>query len=629
MSAVAYRAVAVALLVLLLVLAGGAALHESAALDEIAHVGAAVSYVQKLDLRMNPEHPPLSKVIAGIPLALRGTKADYSGPAWRESENFFSGYLLQWVFGDSVQGRWNHWQSTLLWARLPMLLLTLWLGWMIYLYAGRLTTPTGALLCLAVYCTTPVFLVFGPLVLTDIPVTLFTLIALWQLGELWSNPSPRNSLLFAVSFAAAMLSKFTGLIVFAVIFALFIQTLFWPSALEPHNKAERKIWRRLRWRAIWKGAFWALLMVYLFYLVFSWNQPDSALNRIGSDQFGIHILRRLLMPVWLYVRGLILMLAMSSRATFLLGHSYAHGVPFYFPVVFVLKSPLGFLLLLLLAAILWLLLRRRPALQLVDADLQLVNEGLRPHWRVLMVGFVVFVAMCLLSRLNISLRHFTIPTALLILMLAPLPRLLNMAPWRTPLLILTAALVASCFVAAVSAYPYFFPFVNSLSFGRPTYRVVNDSNVDWNQSLPDVNRYARAHQMKEVKLDWLALADPSLIVPGARAWDCQAASSADAGQWVVVAAVMILEERNCGWLERYPHEPIAHGGMYAFHLPDPLPAAGTDGGPPVISNRKAFFGTPFDIRGWIIEMEQHPEVIAPGMRQLADLYKRQTVQKPK
>ena len=50
---------AVLLLALMAVLAGGAALRESVTIDEVAHIGAGVSYLQKLDLRFNEEHPPL------------------------------------------------------------------------------------------------------------------------------------------------------------------------------------------------------------------------------------------------------------------------------------------------------------------------------------------------------------------------------------------------------------------------------------------------------------------------------------------------------------------------------------------------------------------------------------------
>src|SRR5947209_9248297 len=170
-----YRAVAAGLLIMMFFLAGGAALHESATVDEVAHVGAGLSYLQRFDLRLNPEHPPLGKALAALPLAIRGAHADYSGEAWKLSADFFPAYGAQWIFGDAVLGRWNDWKSTLMWARFPMLILTLLLGWFVYYVANRIGGFWGGLLCLTAYITSPAFLVFGPLVITDFPVTLFSL----------------------------------------------------------------------------------------------------------------------------------------------------------------------------------------------------------------------------------------------------------------------------------------------------------------------------------------------------------------------------------------------------------------------------------------------------------------------
>ena len=62
--------VAALLLALMAVLAGGAALRESITIDEMAHIGAGVSYLQKFDLRMNAEHPILPKLVAALPLGI-------------------------------------------------------------------------------------------------------------------------------------------------------------------------------------------------------------------------------------------------------------------------------------------------------------------------------------------------------------------------------------------------------------------------------------------------------------------------------------------------------------------------------------------------------------------------------
>src|SRR2546423_1856854 len=140
-------------------LAGGAALRESATFDEIAHIGAGVSYLQKLDLRYNPEHPPLAKVLAALPLVVRGIHADYSSTIWTSSQDFFPAFLGEWVFGEYVLTHWNSPQSTLAWARFPMLLLTIALGWVMFACARRLGGDWGGLLCVAVYAGTPTFIV--------------------------------------------------------------------------------------------------------------------------------------------------------------------------------------------------------------------------------------------------------------------------------------------------------------------------------------------------------------------------------------------------------------------------------------------------------------------------------------
>ena len=310
-----------------------------------------------------------------------------------------------------------------------------------------------------------------------------------------------------------MLSKFTGLLLIPAILALFLQTRFWPTAAEPREKEERRKWRRARWRCVLHGVAWAAAVVYAVYFIFSWNQPDDALNRVASGPWA-PLIRRPLMPAWLYCRGLLVMLMGAARPTYLFGHAYAHGVPYYFPVVFALKSTLGFLLLLLLAAAAGVVCRKPGT--------GIVPEPVRPHWRVLLVAFFVILTVCLLAGLDIGIRHFMLPVALLILMLAPLPRWIGLLPRRRIWQAATVALTVSCFVPVFAAYPYLLPFVNSLAFGRPAYYLLNGSNVSWNEALPEIERFAREHRLHTIELDWRSLSDPALVVPQARIWDCQA-----------------------------------------------------------------------------------------------------------
>lgn len=79
-----------------------------------------------------------------------------------------------------------------------------------------------------------------------------------------------------------------------------------------------------------------------------------------------------------------------------------------------------------------------------------------------------------------------------------------------------AALAVSCLVTAIRAYPFSFPYINPLSQGRPAYALVNDSNVDWNQSLPEVERFAEQHGLQKIELDEYGFSDLNDIrAPGA------------------------------------------------------------------------------------------------------------------
>jgi len=605
------------LLLLMGLLAGGAMRRESITVDEVAHVGAGFSYLNKLDLRMNVEHPPLAKVLSAIPLVIRGAKADYSNPSWAFSDGFFKQYLGEWVFGHWFATTWNDPYATMLWARVPMLLITLLLGWLHYVYATKLGDVWGGLLCVAVYSTMPVFLTFGPLVLTDIVFTFFTLLTLWTFAEMWRSPSRETMLKFGFAFSGALLSKFSaGLLFFC--FVAFILSLRWRRvAGMPSEKTELRGWRRLRWWNLIQGTFVAAVAVYVFYLVFSWNQPTDSFSVIPHFPASV-VLRRLLMPPWIFLQGLVTFSFTASRPTYILGHSYPHGVWFYFPILVLLKSPMAFLGLLLVAVIVAVIAKSK-----IKPQAAVIAQAMEMHWRAVWVFLLVFTAACMLSRLTISIRHFSVPLVLLILLLAPLPRMLKTLQSSGWLLAryglwFTAALALVSVFTAVRAFPFYMPFLNSLSMGHPGYELVNDSNLDWNQALPAVERWVQHRGLQHVLIDEYGFSEPTVYVRQGQDWNCQNPSSSDAGQWAVVSASMLEDGHNCRWLLQYSYEKLAGGGMYAFRLPAIIPQAGASGGPPLPEDWRNFGGMSKDIdfRAILYACIRDPQQLQPTMERM-------------
>jgi hypothetical protein len=81
---------------------------------------------------------------------------------------------------------------------------------------------------------------------------------------------------------------------------------------------------------------------------------------------------------------------------------------------------------------------------------------------------------------------------------------------------------------------------------------------------------------------------------------------------------LILDSRNCVWLMQYPHESLGGGSTYAVHLPDPIPPAGSAGGPPLPYAHRVFFGLPggLDFRTLVQGLADHPEKFPQVMAEM-------------
>lgn len=607
------------LLTFMAVLAGAAARRESITIDEVAHLGAGVSYLQKLDLRMNEEHPPLAKIIAALPLVLRGVHTDYSSVSWSFGRTWFGGVMAQWVWGHEVALQWNDPYSTVWWARVPMLTFTLVLGICLYVFASRLGNAWGGLLCLAAYVATPAFLVFGPLVITDIPIVLFSLLALWSFAGMWRAPNRRTLWTFGLLFGAAILTKFSAGILFFGFLGYRLSLRWFPLPGMPTDKTELRSWRKLRGRYLWTGVLIAAVMVYAVYFVFTWGQPSDSLSFLGHSLPSM-VLRRILMGPWIFLRGLAFFMLTSKRATFVLGHYSTHGVWYYFPIVFLLKSTLAFLLSLLLGLFVWLAGRAKLK------GVRVIPQGMEFHWRAVRVFLIVFVFFCMISPMTISIRHFAIPIALIILLMAPVPRvlaLLGEKGWfMARLAMATYALLAlASIVTMARAYPNLVPYMNSLSFGRPGYELINDSNLDWNHALPDVERFVQQRGLQHVLLDEYGFNDPTVYVPQAEFWNCQAPSPSDGGRLAIVSAGMFEDGHNCHWLLNYPKTPLAGGSMYAIQLPNVIPPVGDPAGPPPPAAHRNLGGLPGpDNRLIFLDCIRDPNQLQPTMDHMRAQY---------
>jgi hypothetical protein len=68
------------------VLAIGGMATESVTGDEVAHLGSGYSYIATGDFRLNPQHPPLLKAVAALPLLALDLEPVANIPGWEQGD---------------------------------------------------------------------------------------------------------------------------------------------------------------------------------------------------------------------------------------------------------------------------------------------------------------------------------------------------------------------------------------------------------------------------------------------------------------------------------------------------------------------------------------------------------------
>jgi predicted membrane-bound dolichyl-phosphate-mannose-protein mannosyltransferase len=202
----------------------------SATVDEVAHLPAGYTYWATRDFRLNPEHPPLAKLIAAAPLLALKPHLDLSWPEWKSSEEAIFGYGFLYT---------NNADRLLFWGRLPMMFLATLGGLVVFLWARDLFGRAAGLFALAMFAFSPNLLAHGMLVTTDVPVAVFMLLALYLFWKHGERPSVLTSILFGLATGAAMASKFSGVILPPILVAFSAFNVF--AAADRRRRAVEEI----------------------------------------------------------------------------------------------------------------------------------------------------------------------------------------------------------------------------------------------------------------------------------------------------------------------------------------------------------------------------------------------------
>jgi len=162
------------------------AYQQSATFDEGCHTLAGYTYWTKGDFGINPENPPLVKLLAAVPLLAMPLR--YSPPP----QIFFKVSCLaggkQFLYSNNAD-------AMLFRARMAAAMLTLLTGLLVLAAAAEMFAPTVGLLALILFVFEPNLIAHGSLVTTDMGMTLFLFATVYSFYRYVKHPSVARLLL--------------------------------------------------------------------------------------------------------------------------------------------------------------------------------------------------------------------------------------------------------------------------------------------------------------------------------------------------------------------------------------------------------------------------------------------------
>jgi len=553
--------------------------HDTATMDEAAHIPAGYSYVLQKDMRLNPEHPPLVKFLAGLSIKLLVKNINFPAdiPAWRDNPND------QWTFGFRfLYGSGNDAEKIIHAGRIPVIMLTLILGWLIFVWSRELIGADWALLPLGLYAFSPNFIGHGHLVTTDIGATLGTLLGLYAFTHFLQKPTGARILAAGAGLGIALLLKFTTALLMPVLAAILV---IWILAKGNRKTLVRDIWQwGIRFIAIVAVAFFIVWLVYLWHV---WNYPTiKQLNDASfilssfRSRFLVNVVlwmmhQPILRPLGQYFFGLLMNLQRSAggNTTYFLGEISSSGWRYYFPIVYGIKETLPALGILLIGAFVGL-----RGLSRSIFNKRYISE----HISAIALGMfaLIYWAFSITSHLNIGVRHVfpTIPLLYIIAAgtISAASKLTSLT--RRAFITIAIALVLWAFGETAASAPHHLAYFNEIVGGPANgYKYVVDSNLDWGQDLKYLRDYAVKNNIPKLKVDYFGGGDARYYLSDR--FEPLSAGMGPQKGWLAISATFLQGGRGkfvagfdggqcCqySWLNQY--EPVTKIGysIFVYHI---------------------------------------------------------------
>ncbi len=488
-----YRILVAGLLIVNFLLAVASARNKSLTYDETSYIAVGNYMVETGDTEaLVPGSPPLPCFVNGIFWAF----FDFDRSFWTNFRQAHeSGFrCLPLIF----ESRHNPDLLVFL-ARLPIILTFPILGLLIFKWAKDIFGLKAALLALTLAAFCPNLLAHSQLAATDFLAAVTFFGSAYFFRRYLKQPGWRNLVIAGCVMGLAFMTKYTALILIPTYLLLLvllpradresIRTIFRPaeyfrnskvlerSAGQPPMFIAAALMVVIAFFIIWSGYFFEFRSLYVPSFLESSDDAgyNSILHHMQEADIRIPAASYFVNLYHQSVHG------RSGHPSYFMGETSWRGRWYYFPVAFLIKTPVAMIMLLVLVTLLVV----KPFYRKQGEEAFLVVP-------------VVFLAVAsVFSDINIGLRHILpiYPFLFVYVSRAVNYKLFRLYPGAVVLLVLW-------YVGSnLYIYPHYLEYFNELIGGpKNGYKYLVDSNLDWGQDLKLLLKYLKEKDIKPKKI---------------------------------------------------------------------------------------------------------------------------------
>lgn len=595
---------ALLLIAIMAVLLFGSVWNDAATFDERAHIPAGFGNITQGDYRLNMIHPPLIKALSALSAKI------FVNPyfptdtfSWRDDPDV---ERRQWEQGTAfLYQSGNNADRIIFWSRVPIILLTVLFGALLFWWARRRFGFSTAFLALLLFVFSPTFLTHARYVTTDLGAAFGFFIGIISYLSFLEKQTSRKLVIAGLLFGVAELIKFSLILLIPIYGVMLIGWILSRPHLHWHERI-KDLWRvGIKTAAIFVIGF---LLVWVVYTPFTWNYPQDLQIRDATTTLATYGTRTpvnftltlienpVTRPFGQYLFGVLMaqQRAAGGNTTYFLGEVSAEGFPLYFPLLYLTKEPLALHILTLIAlGFLWHKIRKK---QSGVPWWERMRAAVQEHFFDFsaLVFLTIYWTASLTSALNIGIRH-VLPTFPFIYILVSR----QISNWLTthqeanphtwggwlhniyqiyikalPKIFLVALLLIWMALGTIATFPHFMSYYNELGGGaKEGYRIAVDSNYDWGQDLTRLKAYMTRHHIEKIALHYFGGGEPTYYLDNtfepwwssrgpAAGWFAISASVREGSWGRYTHGLSIKPEDTYEWLK--PYQPVARAGQSIF-----------------------------------------------------------------